>query len=134
MQEDLSPPSSRTKRIARALPGWPLVLAGLAVMCACAIYVHERGIAGAWTFIGVASLSAALLWFNTFMLDSWFGRPTHGTSGAIGMFYLWCAARLIFFAAIAAVALIGLCGYSAAYMATLIVCGILDTIFIFTSL
>jgi hypothetical protein len=114
--------------------GFVPVLAAFLVAATCAVYVHEQGIVDAWAFLGVSCVTGVALWFIAFMFDSWLSRPTHGTSGGIGALYIWCAIRAVASVALIGCGLAGFLSYFAAYLATIIVCGILDTIFVFTSL
>lgn len=135
MQQDLSGKPIDRKRLAlKYMPGWPAALLAMLVASACSIYVHERGIDSAWTFLGLSVVVSLALWFITFMLDNWFHRPTHGTSGPIGMFYLWCFVRGIVAGAFIVFGLAGTWSYFASYLASIIVCGVIDTLFIITSL
>ena len=68
------------------------------------------------------------------MIDNWFHRPTHGTSGTIGIFYFWCIVRGSIVGALIGCGLVGAWSYFASYLASIIACGILDTLYIFVSL
>ena len=117
----------RAGRAAGNVAGILLMLMMLGAACACALHVHYHGIAGAGGFLAVALITYFAQGFLALMLDARFGRPTNGTSGALGVAMIWAVARLAIGAALIICGLLGVGSYVGVYVTLVILCGIIDT-------
>lgn len=89
---------------------------------------------GLVTGTGTFLIAGALLWLAsgvvTFFWDSWFGTPTNGTSGKIGLAFAWVVARVIVGAVLAALGVSLTLTYGVALTIGLVAFFIMDVIFL----
>ncbi len=131
---EVDPEDRRARNRFGSFAGIAVMLATLGIACACALYVHANGIASGTGFLALTLATTVAQAMFTWQIDARFGRPTNGTSGAIGMAMIWFIVRAVAGIAIVVCGLAGVCGYVAAYLAAVIICGIIDTALVITGL
>ncbi len=73
-----------------------LIIIGLAALTVvCALGPRYGYVTNSGTLLAAGMVMWLATGMQTFFFDNWFARPTNGTSGKIGVAYVWIVLRII---------------------------------------